>query len=59
WKRVWANSRRMSSRGDANNCHPKSARGSMIYMLDTDTCIYTIKKNPPAVFENLRRIEYK
>ena len=27
----------------------------MIYMLDTDTCIYTIKKNPPAVFENLRR----
>ncbi|RJR44057.1 MAG: type II toxin-antitoxin system VapC family toxin [Desulfobacteraceae bacterium] len=27
----------------------------MIYMLDTDTCIYTIKKNPPEVFEHLRK----
>lgn len=27
----------------------------MIYMLDTDTCIYTIKKNPRGVFAKLRK----
>lgn len=27
----------------------------MIYMLDTNICIYTMKKNPPEVFENLRK----
>lgn len=27
----------------------------MIYMLDTDICIYTIKKNPPHVFATLRK----
>jgi len=25
-------------------------------MLDTDACIYTIKRNPPAVFEELRKL---
>lgn len=28
----------------------------MIYMLDTNICIYTMKKNPPGVFENLRQL---
>jgi tRNA(fMet)-specific endonuclease VapC len=28
----------------------------MIYMLDTNICIYTMKKNPPGVFENLRKL---
>lgn len=28
----------------------------MIYMLDTNICIYTIKKNPPVVFERLRKL---
>jgi tRNA(fMet)-specific endonuclease VapC len=28
----------------------------MIYMLDTNICIYTMKKNPPEVFENLRKL---
>ncbi len=28
----------------------------MIYTLDTNICIYTIKKDPPSVFENLRKL---
>jgi tRNA(fMet)-specific endonuclease VapC len=28
----------------------------MIYMLDTNICVYTIKKNPPKVFETLRKL---
>lgn len=28
----------------------------MIYMLDTNICVYTIKKNPPKVFEALRKL---
>jgi tRNA(fMet)-specific endonuclease VapC len=46
----------MSSREDAISLHIKIVRGSMIYMLDTDICIYTIKRNPPAVFDKLRKL---
>ena len=28
----------------------------MIYMLDTNICIYTMKRKPPGVFENLRKL---
>lgn len=28
----------------------------MIYLLDTNICIYTMKKNPPGVFANLRKL---
>ncbi len=28
----------------------------MIYMLDTNICIYMMKKHPPGVFENLKKL---
>jgi tRNA(fMet)-specific endonuclease VapC len=39
-----------------NRCLLKSVRDSMIYMLDTNICIYTMKKHPPGVFKNLRKL---
>jgi len=45
----------MFLREDANSGRHKSVRNLKIHMLDTDICIYTIKRNPPAVFEKLRK----
>jgi tRNA(fMet)-specific endonuclease VapC len=28
----------------------------MLYMLDTNICIYTMKKHPPRIFENLKKL---